>query len=221
MTGVFRDTIMNYGVRVGLGCARIMDEKMRNLDCAEIEVDELWGFVGKKQKHLTPDDDYTLGDTWTFCAIDRDSKLVPAYRVGKRDAPTTKAFLMDLASRMKNRIQLSSDQLVTYADAVELAFGMDVDYAQIVESYETVEAPPPQRMYSPPKLVKVSKRRIIGKPIRSLVSTSYVERLNGTTRHHVKRLARLTCAFSKKFETLKRRSGYILRITIMSNPTGR
>jgi hypothetical protein len=123
MTGVFRDTIMNYGLHVGQGCARIMDEKMRNLDCQEIQIDEVWGFIGKKQRHLTPDDDYTKGDAWTFCAIDSDPKLVPSYKVGKRNAETANAFVVDLDSRMKNRIQLSSDALPAYIEAVELGFG--------------------------------------------------------------------------------------------------
>jgi IS1 family transposase len=204
MTGIFRDTIMNYGLKVGRGCARIMDEKMRDLDCGEVQIDELWGFVGKKQAHLKPDDDAGLGDAWVFSALDADTKLVAAYKVAKkRDRANVNAFAQDLASRMKNRIQLSSDQWVAYADAVELAFGVDVDYGQLVKSFETMEAPAPQRRYSPPKLVKATKRPIIGSPNPNLISTSYVERLNGTTRHHMRRLTRLTCAFSKKFENFE------------------
>jgi IS1 family transposase len=202
MTGIFRDTIMNYGVRVGQGCARFMDEKMRGLDCQEIQIDEIWGFIGKKQRNLTPDDEYTKGDVWTFCAIDSDTKIVPSYRIGKRDAQTANAFVTDLASRMTNRIQLSSDGLPAYGEAVEQGFGSEVDYGQIVKSYETAETSP-QRRYSPAKLVRVTKSHIIGKPNPNLISTSYIERLNGTTRHHVKRLARLTLAFSKKLENFE------------------
>lgn len=203
MTDIHRDTIMRLGVKAGKNCARLMDEKMRNLDCSEIQIDELWGFVGKKQKHLTENDDLTKGDVWTFCGIDSDSKVVPCYRVGKRDRETANAFVADLASRMANRIQLSSDGLPAYLEAVEQAFGADVDFGQIVKSYESTESTAPQRRYSPARLVSVKKHRMIGKPRRSLISTSYVERLNGTTRHHMKRLARLTLAFSKKLENFE------------------
>lgn len=203
MTGIHRDTIMRLGVRAGQQSARYMDTTMRNLDCQEIQIDELWGFIGKKQGHLTADDDYTKGDVWTFCAIDADSKLVPSYKVGKRTSATAIAFITDLASRLNNRIQLSSDALAAYAEAVEQVFGSAIDYGQIVKSYEIVESKAPQRRYSPPELVKVSKKWIAGRPNPNLISTSYVERLNATTRHHMKRLARLTLAFSKKLENFE------------------
>jgi IS1 family transposase len=203
MTEIHRDTIMRLGVRVGQGCARIMDEKMRDLDCRNIQVDELWGFIQKKKKNLKPEDDSTRGDVWTFCAIDADTKLVPSYRVGKRDSVTANAFMSDLSSRLKNRVQLSSDSLRAYVDAVELAFGADVDYGQIVKTYERGESDTPERRYSPAKLVKVYTEAIMGDPLPPFISTSYVERLNLTTRHHMKRLARLTIAFSKKFENFE------------------
>jgi IS1 family transposase len=203
MTEIHRDTIMRLGVRVGQGCARIMDAKMRDLNCQNIQVDELWGFIAKKKRNLTPDDDATKGDAWTFCAIDADSKLVPAYKVGKRDVATATAFMADLSSRLKNRVQLSTDGLRAYADAVELAFGADVDYGQIVKTYAAVETKAPQRRYSPPELVNITKNSIMGDPDDALISTSYVERLNLTTRHHMKRLARLTIAFSKKLENFE------------------
>jgi IS1 family transposase len=203
MTEIHRDTIMRLGVRVGQGCARVMDEKMRGLDCRNIQVDELWGFIQKKKKNLKPEDDSTRGDVWTFCAIDADSKLVPSYKVGKRDSETANAFMSDLAGRLKNRIQLSSDSLRAYAEAVELAFGADVDYGQIVKTYERGESDTPERRYSPAKLVKVYTEAIMGDPLPPFISTSYVERLNLTTRHHMKRLARLTIAFSKKLENFE------------------
>lgn len=202
MTGIFRDTIMNYGVRAGKTCTKLMSEKMRDLDCQEIQVDEIWGFIGKKQRNLTPDDDYTKGDVWTFCAVDADSKIVPCFKVGKRDSITANAFIDDLASRLSNRVQLSSDGLKAYVEAVEQGFGSEVDYGQIVKSYEVGETNP-QRRYSPARLVHATKSQITGKPNPNLISTSYVERLNGTTRHHVKRLARLTLAFSKKLENFE------------------
>jgi len=203
MTEIHRDTIMRLGVRVGQGCARVMDEKMRGLDCRNIQVDELWGFIQKKKKNLKPEDDSTRGDVWTFCAIDADTKLVPSYKVGKRDSETANAFMNDLAGRLKNRIQLSSDSLRAYVDAVELAFGADVDYGQIVKTYERGESDTPERRYSPAKLVKVYTEAIMGDPLPPFISTSYVERLNLTTRHHMKRLARLTIAFSKKLENFE------------------
>src|ERR1039458_3482160 len=101
MTGIHRDTIMHLGVKVGVGCTRLMDQSMRDLPCTRLEMDEVWGFVGKKEKHLKPEDSAELGSVWTFCAIDADTKLVPAFRVGERDSATADAFLEDVAGRMK------------------------------------------------------------------------------------------------------------------------
>lgn len=117
MTGVHRDTIMRLGVRVGEACAEIMDEKMRGLNCERVEVDELWGFIGAKRKNAASAGAY--GDVWTFIALDSDTKLIPCYKVGKRDSYHAKAFMDDLAARVKNRVQLSSDGLSAYVDAVE------------------------------------------------------------------------------------------------------
>ena len=128
---------------------------------------------------------------------------MPAYKVGKRDLVTAKAFMNDLAGRLKNRVQLSSDALRAYVDAVEESFGADVDYGRIVKTYAAIETKGPQRRYSPPELISVHKDVITGDPVDELISTSYVERLNLTTRHHMKRLARLTLAFSKKLENFE------------------
>src|ERR1044071_7728989 len=100
MTSINRNTIMNLGVRVGQGCAKILDAKMRDLTCRFLQFDEIWGFIGKKEKHCLPSDNPTLGDVWTFCAIDAETKLVPAFKVGKRDHKTANAFLADIASRL-------------------------------------------------------------------------------------------------------------------------
>src|SRR5713226_9168867 len=109
MTGINRNTIMNLGVRVGQGCAALLDDKMRGLSCNLLQFDEIWGFIGKKQKHLLPEDDPTKGDVWTFCAIDAETKLVPAFKVGKRDKKTAHEFVSDLASRLTTLVQISTD----------------------------------------------------------------------------------------------------------------
>jgi IS1 family transposase len=205
MTGIHRDTIMRLGVRIGQGCARLLDQKMRGLNSTSIQVDELWGFVGKKDKQMKETDDPNLaGSVWTFCAIDSDTKIVPTYRVGRRDHYTANAFMDDLASRLKNRIQLASDGFPPYYEAVEQAWGADVDYSVIVKSYETEDSKyTPERKYSPPKFVSVSKYAVSGDPDLARAHTGHVERLNASTRLHMKRLNRLTLAFSKKRENFE------------------
>jgi IS1 family transposase len=203
MTGVHRDTIMRPGVRIGQGCAVLLDRKMRDLSCQHLHLDEVWGFIGKEERHVRPDDDPQYGDVWTFCAIDADTKLVPSFKVGKRDVATANALTVDLASRLSNRVKISSDALRAYVEAVELAFGADVDYAQIIKTYVSDDSQIPERKYSPAEIVITEKRPVIGQPDMDLASTSYIERLNGTTRLHMRRLTRLTYAFSKKLENFE------------------
>jgi IS1 family transposase len=203
-TGVHRDTIMRLGVRVGQGCTALLDAKMRNLDCHRLEMDEIWGFVGKKDRHVRPGDDPQFGNVWTFCVIDADTKLVPTFRVsGDRDVKTATAFVLDVADRMKNRVQISTDGLAAYVKAIDWAFGGNVDYGQIIKTYGTEESVEAQRRYSAPKISSIEKKGIFGRPDFDLISTSFIERLNGTTRLHMRRLTRLTYAFSKKRENFE------------------
>jgi hypothetical protein len=111
LTGIHRDTIMRLGVRVGQGCAKLLDAKMHDLGCKQLQFDEIWGFIGKKQRHLGPNDKSGYGDVWTFCAIDADTKLVPSFKVGKRDLVTAKIFVDDVARRVRSRVQISLDGL--------------------------------------------------------------------------------------------------------------
>ena len=194
---------MRLGVRAGKGCELLLDSKMQDLGCRYLQFDEVWGFIGKKERHVSVDDDPTYGDVWTYCAIDSETKLVPTFKCGKRNLATTTEFVQDVASRMRNRVQISTDALRGYVEAIEQSFGADVDYGQIVKVYVHDDHQHPERKYSAPHFASAMRRPIAGEPEMDSVSTSHVERLNATTRLHVKRLSRLTLAFSKKLENFK------------------
>jgi IS1 family transposase len=202
MAGVHRDTIIRLMQRVGTGCRQIMDSEMRGLECRYLQVDEIWGFVAKKQRWVRDDDDpRQVGDFYTFIALDEDTRLIPSYRVGKRDRATAQAFMDDLASRLAIRPQISADAFAAYVWAIDRTFGDDVDFAQIVKFYEA--EPIGAGRYSPPRVVDTEKRPVWGKPNMDRVSTSYVERHNLSMRTNIRRLTRLTNAFSKKRESLE------------------
>jgi IS1 family transposase len=202
ITGVNQNTIMSLGRRVGDACAKIMDAKFRGLPCRQIEVDEIWGFIGAKRKNAQRAGVY--GDVWTFIALDAESKLIPCFVVGKRDVYHARTFMENLAGRMSNRVQISSDALNAYNNAVEYGFGADVDYGQIVKTYGVVNLnKDAASRYSPAEVVKTEKTIVQGMPDVTRISTSHVEKQNHTLRMHCRRLTRLTNAFSKKFENFE------------------
>ena len=198
ITGIHRDTIMRLGVKIGQGCTAMMDATMRDLPCTRLELDEIWGFVGKKARSVQRGDSKEVGDVWTWCAIDAETKLVPTFMVADRSQAAADAFVAYVASRMAYRVQISTDGFYAYTDAMQKSFGGDVDYGKIIKVYGTHEFG--ERRYSTSGVLSSEKIIQTGRPNVVLISTSYAERLNATTRLHMRRLTRLTLAFSKKRE---------------------
>jgi IS1 family transposase len=202
VTGVHRDTILRLLVLAGERCEALMQSKLQGLSVKDVEVDEIWGYVGKKEGHKSDDDGPELGDAYCFIGMERTSKLVLAYHLGKRTAKSTDTFIGKLAyATSKERYQLTSDGFSPYVSAVKMLLRDRVDFAQLIKVYGSPRDG--EQRYSPAEVVDSVPVEIMGRPVRDRICTSYIERQNLSVRMGMRRMTRLTNAFSKKWENLQ------------------